>query len=48
MFMTGYADPDVFKGMVINDSTALIRKPYLPSVLVRQIRQLLTGRAKAV
>jgi two-component system, cell cycle sensor histidine kinase and response regulator CckA len=44
MFMTGYADPDVFKGMVIDDSTALIRKPYLPSVLVRQIRQLLGRR----
>jgi two-component system, cell cycle sensor histidine kinase and response regulator CckA len=41
MFTTGYVDPSVFKGMTIDDATALIRKPYLPSALVRQIRQLL-------
>jgi len=45
MFMTGYADPELFKGMVINESTALIRKPYLPSVLVRQLRDLLQRTA---
>ena len=51
VFMTAHADPEVFKGMVIDDRTALIRKPYLPSVLVRQIRELLArtsrqGKAK--
>jgi two-component system cell cycle sensor histidine kinase/response regulator CckA len=44
LFMTAYADPEVFKDVVVDDRTALIRKPFLPSALVNSLRRLLQGR----
>jgi CheY-like chemotaxis protein len=41
VFMSGGADSDVFGDVVVDERTAILKKPYLPSALVRQIRQLL-------
>ena len=41
LLMSGYTDPAVFKGLVPDDRTGIIQKPYLPKALTRQIRRLL-------
>lgn len=41
MLMSGYTDPELFKGMVLDDRTSIIQKPFLPRVLGEQIRRLL-------
>lgn len=46
VFVSGYVDSTIFKGVVVDEHTAIIQKPYLPSVLVRQIRHML-GRREA-
>ena len=44
VFVSGYVDSTIFKGVVADEHTAIIQKPYLPSVLVRQIRHMLDRR----
>ena len=41
IFTSAYTDPAILKGIVLDDSTSTIGKPYLPSVLARQIREML-------
>jgi len=47
LFMSAYTDPGILQGIVIDDATSLIRKPYLPSTLARQIREMLDRHAAA-
>jgi two-component system cell cycle sensor histidine kinase/response regulator CckA len=44
MLMSGYADPQLFRGLLLDDRTAIIQKPFLPRVLVEQVRRLLDVR----
>ncbi len=41
LFMSGYTDPALFRDAEPDDRTAILQKPYLPSVLVDRIRRLL-------
>ena len=41
VFMSGGMDSDVFRGVVVDERTTIVKKPYLPSALVRQIRHML-------
>jgi two-component system cell cycle sensor histidine kinase/response regulator CckA len=47
MFMSGYTEPALFRDLAPDDRTAIIQKPYLPNVLVEQIRQLLERRVRS-
>ncbi len=44
VFMSGGMDSDVFRDVIVDERTAIVKKPYLPSVLVRQIRHMLDSR----
>ncbi len=47
LFMTAYAEPEVFRDVVEDERTMLIKKPFLPGALVSALRRLLHGRSAA-
>ena len=47
LFMSGYTDEAIVQHGVLNEGVAFIEKPFTPEVLLRRLREVLSGEVRS-